>query len=164
MQDRFVEAANAAWSINPARETCPQDRAGNLFKIAIYGEVRRLFAEGNQREIEQLFIHYADDRRKAVSFNSNPYNWILDALRHSGELDQELTADDVNAIGWQLMHAHNHHIDPALLIGFLYQTAASGPKKRGLIKAVGATYHEPWLEDYEQRLLLGLPERLRPKK
>ena len=154
-----MDAAGEALSANEGDKPAPQDVRANRFKVAVYREVRRLFEVGRQNEIKQIVDN---DARKTIGFDRNPFNWALQALSQSGEFDDDLTSNKINILGWQLLHAFRHHIEPEMLIGFLYQTAASSPRKLSLIKRSGAPYLEPWLAEYERRIRASLPARLKP--
>jgi hypothetical protein len=158
--DSLVDAANAALRVNPDEKPAPQDIPANRFKIAVYREVRQLIIDGRQKTIVAL-VSYGEDERKLINFDQNPFNWALSAIEQSGELREPLSKNKVNLLGWQLMHAFRHQVPPELLIGFLYQTASSSPRKQKLIKDTGNIYREKWLDSYSQSLKVLYPPRLK---
>lgn len=157
--DELIDGANLATSANPGSRTCPQDAAINRFKISVYNTVRNLFANGHQNRLKTL-VDSLPGQPRSVDFDRNPFHWALFAIIKSEEVDEPI-GWDMNNIGWQLLHAYNHHIEPELLIGFLYQTAASSPSKQRKIKKVGESFREPWLAEYQEKIAPSLPMRLR---
>lgn len=141
----LIGALDKIKAVNPARRPSPQETTSNLFKVAVYRYVREWIRSDRTRRIKS-FCGNRDDGRKTIKFEHNQFNWVLTALREVGVFGFDLTPSKINSIGWQLLHAHRHNIEPDLLVGFLYQTSASSALKQKEIKKPGNVFYEPWFK------------------
>jgi len=146
----LIEEAGDALRGDPTRPKCPQYEPKNVFKTLVYNKVREWLRNGRDAQVKS-YCYNRQVGSKRISFERNPFNWVLQALHETKDFKGILYESNVNAIGWQLMHAHRHNIDPALLVGFLYQTAASSAWKQKEIKSTGDPLIEPWFKEYLAR-------------
>ena len=150
LSERLIEGALEAIAVNAGSVTCPQESASSRLKIFVYAQVRRLFADDRQDDLQRLVLSY-DTPPRTITFDRNPYYWALFSIYKSDEISG-LTSNSINVISWQLLHAHNHEIEPELLIGFIYQTAASGSLKQAEIKRIGQSFREEWFSTYRHKI------------
>ena len=141
----LIEAVGDIQAPNPASEPAPQDTASSKFKTIVYKYVRDWITTNRSSRIKS-FCYDLKDGRKTIEFEDNQFNWVLHALYKEGEGKKFLSPSKINSLGWQLLHAYRHEIDPNLLIGFLYQTSASSSWKQKKIKNKGAVFYEPWFK------------------
>ncbi len=159
---RLTDAVEQALALPPeVRSSIETDTA--LFKAAVYAVVRDYFVQGHE-DLIRRFVEYLPTPHPQIGFNENPFLWAIYAFRYdnAGLRDYlNLSPFKINNVSWQLLHAFRHRVEPELLMGFLYQTAASTKDKQEKIKKRGTVFYEPWYDNYRVRTESGPPPRLR---
>jgi hypothetical protein len=142
-----IGPVEAAASTNPAVAQDPQGRRLSQIKIAVYTLVRDLRQQRRLNLIQKI-VWSLDREPTTITFDANPFHWALYALKYGPAELLDTRDDELNRIGYELIHADRHGIEPELLIGFIYQTASSTTHKQKLIKN-GVL--EPWLSQLMRR-------------
>ena len=148
----WVERLNPTLKVLTARRGREDyDSRNAALKREVYVRVRELL--GSTEDWRRVQRAFPIDAYRQPPTTANPFRRALASLRENG---LEIEPRDVYRIGRQLHYAHQHFIEPELLIGFVHQCGGSDL----VLEKYAKRLKEDWLtSEYIRRASLrsGVP-------